>query len=265
MPPIWTTLEVSSALALKRHYVFLRWLIVIGVIAFVFLVAWHQGFLGQLYGRDRSYISFFITMLFVGFSLHCAVRTYQLSRQIDEAARVSEILRNNASHRFSLSGELVRIGSGIVLPRCLLAGFIAELIRKRDAGQDVQTLATEQSQLMDAYSQQIKGGYEIGWFVTDIMIKLGLLGTVVGFIIMLGSITNIGTFDASVMQDVLQAMSGGMGVALYTTLTGLVCGMLLALQYQLLDRGSEDLIALMIKVIEVQVSPYLKVAKKAAA
>ncbi len=265
MPPIWIASEVSRTLVLKRHYVFLRWLVLTGVIAFIFLVAWHQGFLGQLYGRDKSYISFLITMLFVGFTLHCAVRTYQMSRQLDDAARVSEMLRNASSHRFSLAGEQVRIGNGVVLPPCLLSGFIGELVRKREAGQDVQILWAEQTQLMDAYSQQIKGGFEMGWFVADAMIKLGLLGTVVGFIIMLGSITNISTFDASVVQEVLTAMSGGMGVALYTTLTGLVCGMLLSLQYQLLDRGSDDLIALMVRVVDVQVSPYLKTATGAAA
>ncbi|MDZ7736421.1 MAG: hypothetical protein U5P41_10190 [Gammaproteobacteria bacterium] len=35
---------------------------------------------------------------------------------------------------------------------------------------------------------------EIGWFATDIMLKLGLLGTIVGFIMMLGSVANIKRF-----------------------------------------------------------------------
>lgn len=265
MPAVWSTSEISHALFAGRHHLFLRWLILIGVIAFLFLVAWNQGFLSQLYGSDRSYISFLITLLFVGFSLHCAVRTFQMSRQLDDAARISQILRNNPTHRFTLAGGDVRIGTGVTLPRCLLAGFIGELVHKRDAGQDVHNLAIEQSQLLDAYSRQIKGGFEIGWFMADIMIKLGLLGTVVGFIIMLASVTNITSFDTGIMQEVLSAMSSGMGVALYTTLAGLVGGMLLAFQYQLLDRGAEDLIALLVKVVEVQVSPFLKTAPSAGA
>ncbi len=56
-----------------------------------------------------------------------------------------------------------------------------------------------------------------------------------------------------------------MGIALFTTLTGLVCGMLLALQYQFLDRGSDDLIALMIRVVDVQVTPYLEATRRVPA
>jgi biopolymer transport protein ExbB/TolQ len=265
MATIWSADQVNRALLLNRHDLFLRWLTFIGVVAFVFLVAWHQGFLGQLYGRDRSYISILITLLFAGFSVHCAVRTFQLSRQLYDAARISQILRNNPSHRLSLAADRVRVGSGLELPKSWLSDFIAELVHKRDAGQDIAHLAAEEIQLMNAYTHQIKGKHEIGWFVADAMIKLGLLGTVIGFIFMLGSVTNLTTFDASIMQDVLTSMSSGMGVALYTTLTGLVCGMLLALQYHFLERGADDLVALMIKVVEVQISPYLKARKGAAA
>jgi Biopolymer transport proteins len=110
---------------------------------------------------------------------------------------------------------------------------------------------------MAAYGQQIRAGQEIGWFIADIMIKLGLLGTVVGFVIMLGSVTNISSFDISVMKDVLTNMSGGMGVALYTTIAGLIFAMLLTVQYQSLERGADDLVALMTKVVEVQLAPHL--------
>lgn len=265
MATIWNAEQVNRALVLNRYHLFLRWLTLIGVVAFAFLVAWHQGFLSQLYGRDRSYISILITLLFFAFSFHCAARTFQLSRQLYDAARISQILRGNPSHRFALSGARVRVGGGIELPECWLSDFIGELVHKRDAGQDVKHLSAEEIQLMNAYTRQIKGKHEIGWFVADAMIKLGLLGTVIGFIFMLSSVTNLTTFDASIMQDVLTSMSSGMGVALYTTLTGLVCGMLLALQYHFLERGADDLVALMIKVVEVQVSPFLKARREAAA
>ena len=45
------------------------------------------------------------------------------------------------------------------------------------------------------------------------------------------------------MQDLLQQMSAGMGVALYTTLTGVVASMVLGLQYLLLDRSADQLVA----------------------
>jgi len=72
-----------------------------------------------------------------------------------------------------------------------------------------------------------------GWFASDLCLKIGLLGTIVGFIFMLAPIRDLATFDPTNLQVALRAMSGGMAVALYTTLAGLVCHMVLRLQYQL--------------------------------
>ena len=73
-----------------------------------------------------------------------------------------------------------------------------------------------------------------GWFAADVALKLGLLGTVIGFILMLASIRDITGFDTTSLQSALKAMSGGMAVALYTTLAGLVCNLLLRVQFQML-------------------------------
>ena len=76
---------------------------------------------------------------------------------------------------------------------------------------------------------------ETGWFVVDLLLKLGLVGTVIGFIIMLSAITEIENFDFTLMNKLLQNMSDGMKVALYTTLTGLVTSILLSMQYKYLE------------------------------
>lgn len=73
-----------------------------------------------------------------------------------------------------------------------------------------------------------------GWFASDLCLKLGLLGTIVGFIFMLAPIRDLSAFDPTNLQNALKDMSGGMAVALYTTLAGLTCHILLRLQYQLL-------------------------------
>jgi biopolymer transport protein ExbB/TolQ len=71
--------------------------------------------------------------------------------------------------------------------------------------------------------------------IVDILLKLGLTGTVIGFILMLLPIGEIKDFEPQIIQQLLSKMSGGMAVALYTTLTGLVTSILLKLQYFLLD------------------------------
>jgi len=72
---------------------------------------------------------------------------------------------------------------------------------------------------------------DIGWFVVGIMPVLGMLGTVIGFIYMLLSCfqtADIGNIAKLPMM--ISKMSVGMGTALYTTATGLICGLLLRIQ-----------------------------------
>ena len=52
---------------------------------------------------------------------------------------------------------------------------------------------------------------------------------------MLSAITDIDGFDFTMMKDMLQNMSKGMEVALYTTLSGLVSSILLTIQYSYLE------------------------------
>ena len=69
-----------------------------------------------------------------------------------------------------------------------------------------------------------------GFFVADILLKLGIIGTVIGFIIMLSSLSTIDEMNLSKMNNLLLSMSSGMKVALYTTLSGLICSILLTIQ-----------------------------------
>ena len=86
------------------------------------------------------------------------------------------------------------------------------------------------------------------------MLKLGLIGTVIGFIIMLGSLSDITTFDVTLLQGVLTTMGSGMGVALYTTLSALVTGVLIALQYFNLESGCEELFSVLNQISEVSIN-----------
>ena len=72
---------------------------------------------------------------------------------------------------------------------------------------------------------------DIGWFVSDMLLTLGMIGTVAGFIYMLSSsFSEMDPKNVVSMQGVLAMMSAGMRTALYTTAAGLVCSLLLKLQ-----------------------------------
>lgn len=258
MLPVWTKADIAHSLEVSRYHLFLKWLILTGVTAFGIGVFWHLGLIQTIYAGDASYLSIVISCLFVAFTTHCAIRTFRMSRELFEAARVSQILKDSPSGRIALAGDRVVVGNEQELPKCLLTDFIGELLRMRDSGEENTADRVAWGQLMEAYSQQIRGGQDIGWFVADIMIKLGLLGTGIGFALLLNAVTHVAHLDVTNMKDEILAMSSGMGVKLYATITGLSCAMLLSLQYQFLDRGADDLVALITKVIEVQLAPFLR-------
>lgn len=81
-----------------------------------------------------------------------------------------------------------------------------------------------------------------GWFAADSVLKIGLLGTIIGFILMLSPIAGLASFDPGSLQAALGQMSGGMAVALYTTLTGLVVNIVLRFQFQFLADAMQTLL-----------------------
>jgi biopolymer transport protein ExbB/TolQ len=92
----------------------------------------------------------------------------------------------------------------------------------------------------------LRAPVEIGWFMVDLAIRLGLAGTIIGFILIFGSLTGESIVGEDALRDLLLSMSGGMGTALFTTLTGLAAATCLSFQYLLLGRQTEHLIAAMI-------------------
>ena len=100
--------------------------------------------------------------------------------------------------------------------------------------------------------QQVRAGHASGWFVADLMIKLGLLGTVIGFIFMLNSVAQMETTDLNAAKLMLIQMSGGMRIALFTTLAGLSSGLILGIQYQLLDRAADRLFGIIVTSVDTQ-------------
>ena len=88
---------------------------------------------------------------------------------------------------------------------------------------------------LDILEDELSNKNALGYLIVDILLKLGLTGTVIGFILMLLPIGEIKDFDPQILQKLLSTMSGGMAVALYTTLTGLITSMMLKFQYFLID------------------------------
>ena len=81
-----------------------------------------------------------------------------------------------------------------------------------------------------------KTGNNFDWLMSETMISLGMVGTVVGFIYMLSTIfTDIDLDNIRSVQDSLGVMATGMGTALWTTLIGLICSILYKTQLVLTE------------------------------
>jgi len=72
---------------------------------------------------------------------------------------------------------------------------------------------------------------DVGWFVSESCLALGMVGTVTGFLIMLGTaFENVDVTNAATLQQALSDMATGMSTALWTTLVGLVCSLIIKVQ-----------------------------------
>lgn len=76
---------------------------------------------------------------------------------------------------------------------------------------------------------------ERGWLWSDVVLSLGMIGTVVGFMVMLSGFAGVDFSDVENAQGLIANLSYGMSTALSTTLVGLISSVLLKLQFFMLE------------------------------
>jgi hypothetical protein len=232
----------------------LRWLMFTGVCAFASAIAWHYGLFHLMLASDKTYISLIIALLYVAASAHCLVRTATISRELDGAQRVSALVRHGAPTLKVVGGDVVT-GDGARLPSGQVTGHIRNLILKSDLqGHD----RLDQTLLLRGLADSLRGPNQLGSFASDALMKLGLLGTIIGFILMLAPIAGLDAADRASVRSSMGLMSDGMAVAMYTTLTGLIGSILLQTQYYMLDTATAKLFALATDLTEVFVVSVLE-------
>jgi len=85
--------------------------------------------------------------------------------------------------------------------------------------------------LINAFESEFEKKISYGVIASDIALKLGLLGTIIGFILMLKPIADLNSTSPENLKIALSSMSSGMAVALYTTLTGLIISTLIRIHF----------------------------------
>ena len=76
----------------------------------------------------------------------------------------------------------------------------------------------------------------MSWFLSDAVLSLGMVGTLFGFLLVLGSaFTEIDTSSTESMTEAIGVLASGMSTALVTSLVGLLSSLWLKLQLVILE------------------------------
>lgn len=228
----------------RRHQFPQIWLLLTGLVALAFYVALDKSYLQTMFEADQSYLSSIILIVFACASGHAAWFTFKTSSQIEVAERT---VRNGSSHGDRREAVANR-NSLHVSAGDFVAGYMRDLVGGTPNDDAADGAEKETSYILEVYADRLRSPVDLGWYIVDILIRLGLIGTIIGFILILGALADGPIPTGDNIQALLITMSGGMGTALYTTLAGLVTATLLGAQYMVLSRGVERLIDLLIQI-----------------
>ena len=193
----------------------LEWLALGGVLAFATWLLGVRGVWGLLLRSDPTGITLVIIVLFATATLWCGARARVLQRQ---RAVLDAVLHQRAARA-------------------------ADADWSHDYCEALAGPAIDSATALDLLLERSHGPHGTAWWVNGIQLKLGLLGKVIGFSILALNIGSLQSFDAAQSQDLLRSLTTGLGVALLTTMVGLVGNILLGLQLTRLDRYADLLVA----------------------
>ncbi len=228
-----------------------KWILLMSLISFSAMILWDYGFLGYMFDNDPSRISALIIGVFAAFSLYCVYSIFDSSRELRSLETVSAELEQGA--RVMRGTEQVEVGGVALSTDRPLGAFLHDAALKVRLSEDNRL-----DVLLQSFAAQMRKSGRLGIFVSDVLYKMGMLGTVIGFIAMLVSMRDLGEFDVETMRLALQQMTGGMAIALLTTITGLVCGVLLRLQFNILETLSQRIVYRTVRISELFLSPQAK-------
>jgi len=228
----------------------LRWLVLICLIAFGAVALWQLGLIRLMLDTDRTHVSSLILGLFALTTLHCLTQTWFVSREFIAVRSFQDALRRDPDLIAGVAADPNRVPQDSIIGR-----HVANLAAKA-RGQKGRRV--DQTLLLRTLADRLRGREKLGLFVAEALLRLALLGTAVGFILMLIPIAGLTAFDAESLRKALAGMSGGMAIALNVTVTGIATALLLKLQYFFLDKAIADLFAAITELTEVHVVSVLE-------
>jgi hypothetical protein len=203
--------------------IWFEWLVLLGLFIFASWLLGIQGVWQLLLTSDPTGITALILVVFSVSTLWCGARSRELNQQRALCQKATQM-----PPQWPIKNRVQAL-----------------LVAEGWAGEYWRALSNnphESATALDVLAEQAQGRHTTMWWVNGVQLKLGLLGKVIGFSILAMQIGHIQNFDPSQSQELLRNLTGGLGVALLTTMVGLVGNILLGLQLTRLDRFADDLV-----------------------
>lgn len=198
-----------------RSLLLLRY-ILLNLIAFALLgVAFSQGYVHKVIQADQTYLSVVIFFVFLVGLVLCTQKLWQTNAEID----------------------------AIKSPQGLKSPAIAHLLSNSESA-DANLSMSGSMRLR--LSHRISVVRHLG----NTLVLLGLIGTVLGFIIALSGVDPEKASDVNSIAPMVSTLIQGMSTALYTTLIGSIFNVWLMANFQMLSSGTVQLISDLQEAVE---------------
>ena len=208
-PATWFAALSESDPASLRYLLVLRFAVLNLVGVALVAAVWAHGWLDGMIATDVYHlVKLNVGVFLVGLAL-CGQRIVKLSQDLNE-------LKDNAYNPASR----------------------ANVYRRATAGKD------SQSRALVAEALKMKFGVRLGNIrhLANTIVLIGLIGTVIGFIIALSGVSAEAATDTKAIAPMVSTLILGMAIALYKTLVGSVLNVWLMANYRLLEAGTVHLV-----------------------
>ena len=190
----------------------------VNLVAFALLgAAWAQGLVAKVINADVTNMVILICAIFLIGLILAGYRLWKVSKQL------------NAAYNFNPE------------ERSRAADFL-----KKTKGKN----ATSRANIAQALRLKLFSRIVHIRYISNSLTVLGLIGTVLGFIIALSGVDPDVASNPSAISPMVAQLIEGMSVALYTTLVGSILSVWLGLIYQMLATGTSNLVSQIIELSE---------------
>jgi len=206
----WLANKSAGTQNVPYHYVLVLRFTLINIVGFALLgAAYLQGLVELVVVSDQTYLSVVISLVFLGGLGICATKIWNTSTELNQIKAFDPLRPSKA------------------------ASYLAQI-----RGHNGDSRGIIAAALRLKLSQRIS----IVRNIAASLVLLGLIGTVVGFIIALSGVKPDQAADVKAITPMVSTLIAGMSTALYTTLVGSVLNVWLMANYHVLVGGTVKLI-----------------------